>query len=247
VNTKSPSDRTLAAGGPPTHLTPGTVGAPSRHPKMQNEPNFHRAQISNFRSPPIRRGVFRKTNPILIYQVSNHPPFRRNEPNSSPANSQKLLFTKRTQFTPGKQPIAKGQQLFCRNEPNLSLPQPGLRSICAKRTQFTPPHGHPPNGWQPFAQQRDGSPSPQKCKTNPICSHSHPAPHKKCKTNPISAETTNIHSTIYNIQSLGPIIAHFNPAPLLGEGVGLTCGTGFADLRINIENCLVGVRFLCKL
>ena len=38
---------------------------------MQNEPNFHRSQISNRRFPPIRRGLLCKTNPI--YCASHNP------------------------------------------------------------------------------------------------------------------------------------------------------------------------------
>ena len=82
-------------------------------------------------------------------------------------------------------PIYHPNKQKIRNEPNPrtpSIPPPPISAkrtqsqpwrTCGgpqktKRTQFTHPHGHPPNGWQPFAQQRDGSPNPQIHKTSPI-------------------------------------------------------------------------------
>ena len=107
---KPPSDRTRAAGVPPTHLTPGTVGAPSDHPK-----NTKRTQSA---TPTTKKC---ETNPI--------------PPGKQPiANSQKLLFTKRTQFThTATCPTPKK-----RNEPNFSLPSIPPPPIYAKRTQSQP-------------------------------------------------------------------------------------------------------------
>ncbi len=59
--------------------------------------------IQSFGPIPARR--FCKTNPILIYHVSNHPPFMRNEPNSrTPSLPPPRIYAKRTQFRPRPRP-----------------------------------------------------------------------------------------------------------------------------------------------
>ena len=124
----------------------------------------------------------------------------RNEPNLSPANSQK--------------PKAKSQQPNMRNEPNSRTPSVPPPPIYAKRTQF-PPGQHPKAKSQKLLLQNE-----------PNLHHAHPASHQKNETNPIYPHaplftihcslltilrkrtqfpTNNIHSTIDNIQSLGPI------------------------------------------
>ena len=62
-----------------------------------------------------------------------------------------------------------------------------------------------------------GFPTTQKMRNEPnphVPLASRQLPHaQKSETNPISVETPNLHSTIYNIQSLGPIHPHGHPAP----------------------------------
>ena len=52
----------------------------------------------------------------------------------------------------------------------------------------------------------------QNMRNEPNLPHPHHPPPQKYETTPISVETPNIHSTIYNIQSLGPICPHGHPA-----------------------------------
>ena len=102
-----------------------------------------------------------------------------------------------------------------RNEPNLQPQQP--KNVEAKRRSA---HGGPnePNSSIPSVP-----PPPISAKRTQFATKPYPHPHKKCETNPIYAypslahnpnyakrtqlPNTNIHSTIYNLQSPGPISA----------------------------------------
>ncbi len=138
-------------------------------------------------------------------------------------------YAKRTQFPHTKCPAApdyaKRTQFPCtgtacrapkmRNEPNSPKPT-------AKKCETNPIPARPTaNRQQPTAKICETNPittaadlwKTKKCETNPIC---HPANSQKqtansyfYETNPISVETPNLHSTIYNIQSLGPISTGF--------------------------------------
>jgi hypothetical protein len=170
-----------------------------------------------------------KTNPISARPTANRQkPFLQNEPNprprchperraaersaaaqsrgtcqntiaegdskqTNPAHDPK--YAKRTQFHPGQRPKANSQQPNMRNEPNLPLPQPSPRSNYAKRTQFHPGQRPKANSQQPNMRNE---PNPG--------THSVPPPHISAKRTQFP--TTNIQSTIFTIQSPGPI-----PAP----------------------------------
>ena len=166
--------------------------------KTQNEPNLHR-------DAPVEDGKF-ETKPIC--------------PHARPD------YAKRTQF----QPRRTGGGPNTRNEPNLILsrasiwrnePNPTRRNyetnpICptttlphaknAKRTQFPP-------GPQPKNAKRTQS-QPPIIENEPNLRPQPPGPRPKCAKR-TQFPTTNIHSTIYNLQSLGP-----NPARIVIPSAG---------------------------
>ena len=138
--TKPTSDRTPTAGGPPTHLTPGTVGGALRPPKqtkrtqsplllspiMRNEPNLPSRQLhtatvfakrTQFRPPTVPAPTqLCETNPISTYKLSSRPLFQRNEPNL-PHHRQSTIYNIQS---PG--PICTAADLW--------------KTKNAKRTQF---------------------------------------------------------------------------------------------------------------
>ncbi len=121
-------------------------------------------------------------NPILVYQVSNR---RAHTP----------YFTKRTQFHKANSQKPTAKSCFYETNPISSRPTAKTQqptAIFTKRTQSEP--GNPPNYTKRTQYQ------PQRTCGRP----------KNTKRTQFPA--TNIHSTIYNIQSNGPISARRHPA-----------------------------------
>ena len=108
------------------------------------------------------------------------------------------------------------------NEPNLPLPQPGPRSKNAKRTQspVRPRHAMPhlceTNPIYRATAILPARPCPQYAKRTQITVQMASQRHFYAKRTQFS--TINIHSTIYNIQSRGPI---YNLAFFTGYGIML--------------------------
>ena len=163
-------------------------GAPTKDAKRTQLP-----QVSDF--PTTQR---HETNPIPTYQVSHRPLFLRNEPHlprpkcetnpistpNHPAAHQKC------ETNPIHHPASFTPPPFLRNEPNspyrwrlASLPSPDY----AKRTQSV----RPPHAVLPL------------CETNPISTY--PASRRPLFQRNEPNLPHHLQSTIYNIQSPGPI------------------------------------------
>ena len=205
-------------------------------PKMRNEPNLTHggpAEDQKCETNPITTYRWRLAGlPIPKYAKRTQSqllasPIMRNEPNpcsrchperqaaerSAAAQSRGICqntiaggdskqtmphdpkMRNKPNLPPHASPAAPAHPQKMQNEPNFHRFRITPRPDYAKRTQFQP---QPPDPRTKCAKQTQFSHA--KCS----------APHQKCETNPISVETPNLHSTIYNIQSLGPIT---RPAP----------------------------------
>ena len=146
--TKPPSDRTRAKGVNPTHLTPGTVGAPSDHQNTQNEPNFHPGHDPIMQNEPNSRIPMVPPNHIYAKRTQSQPRWTCGGSKNA----------KRTQFTLANQPtpLAKGQSRRA-GEPNFrrnpqytfynlqyTIPWPPLPAYHAERSEV-PMHIREPN------------------------------------------------------------------------------------------------------
>jgi len=147
---KPPSDRTRAKGGPPTHITSGTVGGALRPSKIRNEPNF------------TRNGP-------------GETPKMRNEPNLPlPQPGPRSKYTKRTQFAAPRcffyfllSPflLSRGQQPAPPNLPPRSpcptakmRNEPNIRpAIMRNKPNFNRQAGHKPLWYKELRRFPDSS------------------------------------------------------------------------------------------
>ena len=142
------------------------------------------------------------------HHVSSQP---SQNPDSRPANTQSLTAKSYFYETNPHQIERPPQAGLLYLTPVF---QPGIppRHKNVKRTQFHPAKiRNEPNFHVPLASRRLFQ--HQLCETNPIPVRARHAVPQKHETNPITAHPPNLHSTIYNIQSLGPIY----PCPSLAH------------------------------
>ena len=104
-------------------------------------------------------------------------------------------YAKRTQF---QHTNLSRRTLFLRNEPNSRAPSVPLPPVSSKRTQFPAPRCLFYFFLSPFASLAASSPR------RPISAAADLWKTRKYETNPICPP--NIHSTIYTMQSHGPIL-----------------------------------------
>ncbi len=150
---------------------------------MQNEPNPRRGQAQSGETNPIPPGYYAKrtqfqprrnlwktkkheTNPIPAYQVSCHPIFTRNEPNSHRPYDTKMQNEPNSysahdpnaqnepNLSPHRQPADNPKM---QNEPNLT--RPTVKNT--KRTQFAP---RPPSATPKIRNEPNSHPSGQNTK-----------------------------------------------------------------------------------
>ncbi len=166
-----------------------TQSTDRQHPKKRNEPNFRcseqilttndcRLKTAFNKTNPIPprptanrqhpQAAFCETNPIHAYQVSSHPMFMRNEPNShvppasprhsdTPTDASNVLYAKRTQFLPGPRPKCAKRTQSPPSPPIYELRTTSYEPEYAKQTQF-----HNPNNQKPTAnsQKMRNEPNP---------------------------------------------------------------------------------------
>ena len=157
MSTKPPSDRMRVTDVPPTHLTPGTVGAPR---KTRNEPDLRTAGVL----PAFPHTHYAKRTqstyaprPKSTKRTQFHPQRTCGRPKN----------TKRTQFItlppfPGTKNAKRTQsqpQRTCGgpNEPNSHIPGVPPTPIAAKRTQSWY-RRHPPSQTVPQKMQNEPNP-----------------------------------------------------------------------------------------
>ena len=133
---KPPSDRTRAKGVPLTHLTPGTVGAPSDYQKKRNEPNSTPATTQNCKTNPISARQFCETNPICPRSGSAEDEKNETNPISRvlrSANSQKC------ETNPIYEPRTTNYEPKLLNEPNFRRGGPVEDEKCETNPIFPTP------------------------------------------------------------------------------------------------------------
>ncbi len=220
-------------------LTKRTQFQPADRPKIRNEPNLpYRWRLAGFPTfssllspfaslagnsprPPIaycllpgaycllftKQTQFRpplvpqlhETNPISAYQASRHPLCTRNKPNLHRGGYVEDQKNETNPIPPGE--FTKRTQS-----------QPGPQPKNAKRTQSQPGKN--------AKQTQFTTPTPKKCKTNPISSPSCLVPHASClvpplyETNPISTPTApRLRETNPISTPAAPAFRKTNPIP----------------------------------